>query len=258
MKPGIRIEGRLDDNVPRPVRNGRVMMDVRPKEWPALNVIEDYYSYDQQYGGRNFWHSYRPINPDGTFVFESVPSGEADLVVLGDGFAAKSEGQLTNRVNGVLVKAPAGAIAQTFPLTAPVTQIVVKTEPTATLEFTARTKNGKPIEGVWVGMWPGVFRLWGMYGWMKNNSSETTYRELPQLPDPVFGGKTDQNGRLIIRNIPAETHGLSIDSPKYQVPLQDPKGFRDRHVRTAFAPGETNRLELTLEPKGKDFIGTAR
>jgi beta-lactamase regulating signal transducer with metallopeptidase domain len=258
MKPGIRLEGRLDANVPRPVKNGRVMMDVRPKEYPTLNVIEDYYVNDKKYGGRNFWHSYRPINEDGTFVFESVPPGEADVVVLGDGFAAKSEGQLASRVNGQLVKGPMMAIPQAFQLTAPVTQIEVKTEPTATLEFKATDKKGRPLEGIWVGMYPSVFRLWGMYGWMKNNSSETPYRAVPQLPDPVFSGKTDQDGRLVIRDIPAETRGLQVESLKYQVPLQDTKGWRDRYVRTTFAVGETNRLEMTLEPKGKDFIGTAR
>jgi hypothetical protein len=35
MKPGIRLEGRLDDNAPRPVTNGRVLISVRSKEFPA-------------------------------------------------------------------------------------------------------------------------------------------------------------------------------------------------------------------------------
>ena len=151
MNSGIRLEGRLDDNVPRPVKNGRVMISVRPKEYPALDVVEDYYAADQKYGGytaRQFWHSYRPINEDGTFVFESIPPGTADVVVLGDGFASKSIGQLQNRVDGALVKGPVMAIPQAFPLVSPVTKIEVATEPTATLEFTATTKSGKPIEGV--------------------------------------------------------------------------------------------------------------
>ena len=255
MKPGIRLEGRIDDQVPRPVKNGRVMMDVRPKEYPALDVIEDYYAADKKYGGRHFWHSYRPISEDGTFVFESIPPGEADIVVLGDGFASKTIGQLQNRVNGALVKGPVMAIPQAFPLVSPVTKIEVTTEPTATLEFTATTKSGRPIEGVWVGMYPSVFRMWGMFGWMKN-SSEEPYREIPHLPDPIFSGQTDKNGKLVIKNIPAETHGMEVDHPQFQVPLQEPKGWRDRHIRITFSPGTTNKLELTLEPKGKDFIGS--
>ena len=254
MKPGIRLEGRLDDNVPRPVKNGRVMMAVRPKEYPVLNVIEDFYDADKKFGGRRFWHSYRPISEDGTFVFEAVPPGEADVVVLGDGFASKTIGQLQNRVNGTLVKGPVIAIPQAFPLTSPITHVVVTTEPTATLELTATTKSGSPIENVWVGMWPSAFRMPGKFGWM-NKSSEEPYREIPHLSEPIFSGKTDHNGNLVLKNIPAETRGLEIDHPQYQVPLQEPKGSRDRHVRATFSPGMTNKLNMTLEPKGKDFIG---
>lgn len=255
MKPGIRIEGRLDDNVPRPVKNGRVMMDVRPEQYAALDVIEDYYDQDTTNGGRHFWHSYRPINADGTFVFESVPPGIADMVVLGDGFTSKTTGHLQNRVNGTLVKSRTGAIPQAFPLAAPVTKVEIASEPTATLEFTALTQSGKPIEGVWAGMYPSVFRMWGLAGWIKN-SSEEPYREIPSIPDPIFSGKTDKNGELVIENIPPETHGMDIAHPHYQAPLQDLKGWRDRHIRITFAPGMTNHFELALEPKGTDFIGS--
>jgi beta-lactamase regulating signal transducer with metallopeptidase domain len=254
MKSGIRLEGRIDDQVPRPVKNGRVMIDVRPKEYPALNVIEDYYAADQKYGGRYFWHSYRPINEDGSFVFESVPPGTADVVVLGDGFASKTIGQLQNRVNGALVKGPIMAIPQAFPLVSTVTKIEVATEPTATLEFTATTKSGRPIEGVEVGMFPAAFRMRGMFGWVKN-SSEEPYREIPHLSDPIFSGKTDINGKLVLNNIPAESRTIEIDHPQFQVLLQDVKGRRDRHVRAVFSPGITNELNMTLEPKGADFIG---
>jgi beta-lactamase regulating signal transducer with metallopeptidase domain len=254
MRPGVRLEGRLDDQVPRPVMNGRVMIDVRPKEYPVLDVIEDYYDADTKYGGRHFWHSYRPISEDGTFVFESVPPGEADIVVLGDGFASKTIGQLQNRVNGVLQKGAVMAIPQAFPLVSPVTKIEVTTEPTATLDFTASTKWGRPIEGVSVGMWPSAFRMWGQFGWLKN-SSEEPYRVIPHLPDPIFSGKTDIDGKLVLKNIPGETHGIEMEHPQFQVPLQDIKGWRDRYVRATFSPGVTNKLKLTLEPKGTDYVG---
>ena len=254
MKPGIRLEGKIDDAVPRPVKNGRVMISVRPKEYRALNVIEDYYDQDDKYGGRYFWHSYRPINEDGSFIFESIPPGELDVVVLGDGFASQTIGQLQNRVGGVLTKGPVMAIPQSFPLSSPVTKIVVTTEQTATLELTAITGSNKPVEGVWVGMYPSVFRMWGKFGWDKN-SSEAPYHQIPHLPDLVFSGKTDINGRFVLNDIPAETRGIDMDHPKFQVPLQQPNGWRDRHIRMAFSPGATNRFELTLEPKGNDYIG---
>ena len=257
MKSGIRLEGRLDDNVPRPIKNGRVMIDVRPKEYPALTVIEDFYENDKQYGGRYFWHSYRPINEDGTFVFDTIPPGEVDVVVLGDGFVSKSDGKPQNRVNGTLQKGAVMTIPQPYSLVAPVTKIEVKTEPTATLEFTATTKSGKPIEGVFAGMYPAVFRMRGMFGWIKK-SSEEPFREIPHLADPVFSGKTDRNGMLVINNIPAETRAIDVEHPKYQVPLQEPGGWRDRHIRATFSSGATNKLKLAMETKGSDYIGTSR
>ena len=147
------------------------------------------------------------------------------------------------------------AIPQAFPLVAPVTQIEVTTEPTATLELTATTPSGKPIEGVWVGMYPSVFRMWGMFGWLKK-SSEEPYREMPQLPDPVFSGQTDENGKLVIQNLPAETHGMEVNHPQFQVPLQQPNDGVTGTFARAFVPGTTNKMELTLEPKGADFIGS--
>jgi hypothetical protein len=258
LKPGIRLEGRLDDQVPRPIKNGRVMIDVRPKEYPAMTVIHDFYDLDQTNGGRSFWHSYRPINKDGTFVFESVPPGEVDVFLLGDGFVSKSIGQLQNRYQDGLKKVNTGiAIPQPFPLTSPITKIEVVTEPTATLEFIATTKKGLPIEGIEAGLNPSVFRMQGPVGFLKE-SSEAPYREVSPLPDLVFEGKTDIDGTLLIKNIPAENRGFDVDSTKYQVPLQDVKGGRDRWVRTTFSPGETNKLVMVMEPKGADFIGTAK
>jgi beta-lactamase regulating signal transducer with metallopeptidase domain len=256
MKPGIRLEGRLDSNVPRPVKNGRVMISVRPpKAYPALSVVEDYYAADEKYGGRHFWHSYRPIAEDGTFVFESLPPGEADIFVLGDGFTSKTGGQLQNRVNGQVVPGPVMPIPQAIPLTTSVTQVEVATEPAATLEFTATTKSGQPIPGVWVGMYPSVFRMWGPAAWQKD-SSESPYHQPPVLSDLDFHGTTGADGKVVIQNFPAELTGVEVDSPKYQVPIQQPTGWRDRHVRVTFIPGETNRMTMKLESKGADFLGT--
>jgi beta-lactamase regulating signal transducer with metallopeptidase domain len=262
MKPGIRLEGRIDDQVARPVKNGRVMISVRASQYyPVSDVVEDFYAPDDKYGGytaRVFWHSYRPINEDGTFVFESVPPGEADVAVLGDGFMSKTIGQLYNRVNGIVTtKGLVTVIPQAFPLSAPLTKIEVKTEPAATLVFTATTKSGKPIEGVWAGMYPSAFRMWGPLGW-KKESSEEPYRQVPNLPDLDFSGKTDENGKLILQNVPPEERGLEVSDSKYQVPIQQPHGWRDRYIRTTFSPGETNQLTLVMEPKGTDYLGTAR
>jgi beta-lactamase regulating signal transducer with metallopeptidase domain len=257
MKPGIRIEGRLDDKVPRPVKNGRVLIDVRPPQFPAYLIPEDVDALWKKYGYVSFWRTYRPIAEDGTFVFESVPPGEVDVIVHGDGFVSKSIGKLQNRVDGRLVAGPDFAIPQSFPLTAPVTRIEVATEPTATLELTAKTKSGKPIEGATVYLNPNVMRMGGIFGWMKQ-SSEEPFRTLKPLPPLPYSGETDSNGRVEIRNLPAEEHGLDIRDPQFEVALHDKRGLPNRRVPATFAPGMTNIMTVTLERAGNDFIGTAR
>ncbi len=261
MKPGIRVEGRLDDRVPRPVTNGRVLISVRPKELPAQLIPEDNASIFKKYGYFNSWHSYRTIAADGSFAFESVPPGEVDVIVQGDGFVSKSIGVLQNRITdenthtSKLVPGPKFGIPQPFALTAPLTTIEVVTEPTATLELTAITKAGKPIAGTSIWLNPNVIRMHnGIFGDM-SDSSETGVRTLPPLPKIPYHATTDANGRAVIRNIPALGGGMEVEDAHYQVPLNLPGSMRDRQVRIQFSPGETNRFELLLEAKGGDYIG---
>ena len=262
MKPGIRLEGRIDDQVLRPVKHGRVLISVRPKEFPAWLVPEDAGDLFRKYGYFHFWKSYRPINEDGSFVFESIPPGEVDVIVHGDGFVSKSIGQVQNRipVNAKsqatkLVDGPAIGIPQPFPLVAPTTKIEVVTEPTATLQLTAKTKWGKPVEGATAYLNPNILRMQtGIFGQVRV-SNEEPFRTPETLPNVPYSATTDKNGFAVIRNVPAITRGLEVAHPQFQVPLQEPKGWRDRYIRIKFSAGTINKFELMLEPKGKDFIG---
>jgi RNA polymerase sigma factor (sigma-70 family) len=254
MKPGIRLEGRLDDNVPRPVKNGRVLISVRPNEFPAWNNYADVDDILKKYPNFYPWKSYRPIAEDGTFVFESIPPGGLDVVVHGDGFVSQNGGDFSQRINSKLVKVPGFALPQAFPLVSPTTKIEVLTEPTATLELTAKTKQGKPVTGATVYLSPNVVRMNGILGNLRQ-SSEEPFRTMPPLPNVPYSATTDKNGVAVIRNIPATTRGMEVYHPQFQVPLQEPKGWRDRHIRMDFSPGTTNTFELVLEPKGKDYIG---
>ncbi len=257
MSPGIRIEGRLDDKVPRPVKNGRVLIDVRPRQIPAYLIPEDWSEMWKKFGYFRFWHTYRPIAEDGTFVFESVPPGEVDVIVQGDGFVSKSIGKVQNRINGQLANGPKIGIPQPFPLAAPLTKIEIVTEPTATLELTAKTKAGQPIEGATVYLNPNVLRMGGIFGEMRD-SSEKPFRTLAPLPKLSYSGKTDSSGEVVIKNIPSVDRGYEIVHPKYVIPLEDQHGLPNRRVRADFAPGMTNVVTVTMQPSGKDFIGTAK
>jgi len=256
MKPGIRLEGRIDNAVARPVKNARVMISVRPKEYPGATVVEDFIKPYEKYGNFIFWNSYRTISEDGSFAFESVPPGEADVVVLGDGFLSKTIGQLQNRwPDGSLHPQERHALPQPFPLNAPVTRIEVATEPTATLEFRAKTHSGEPVAGADIFVSANAYRMQGAFGFWQE-PGESPFVSVPKLPLQHFRGKTDTNGMLVLSNIPPESDAMSIFHPQYQVPIQKPpQGFYNRLIKPVFEPGKTWRLDLEMEPLGASHIG---
>jgi hypothetical protein len=86
-------------------------------------------------------------------------------------------------------------------------------------------------------------------------SSEEPYRKLPPLPNVPYSATTDEKGVAVVQNLPANAGAMEVEDADYQVPLQNPNRWRDRNIRTTFTPGMTNKFDLTLEPKGADFIG---
>jgi hypothetical protein len=60
LHAGVRVEGKLVENVPRPVKNGTVIAYV------AVGIEADGWDYS----GQNHWSDWTTIKEDGTFVFE--------------------------------------------------------------------------------------------------------------------------------------------------------------------------------------------
>ena len=104
---------------------------------------------------------------------------------------------------------------------------------------------------------PNVLRMRGIFGEMRE-SSEKPFRTPAPLPELPYSGKTDNAGKVVIENIPPADLGLEIRHPKYVVPVQDQHGLPNRWVRTDFVPGRTNLVTVTMQPTGKDFIGTTK
>ncbi|MDB6036184.1 MAG: hypothetical protein JWM99_25, partial [Verrucomicrobiales bacterium] len=102
---------------------------------------------------------------------------------------------------------------------------------------------------------PNILRMGGIFGNM-NHSSETPFRKLPRLPDIKYSGTTDKNGEITLQNIPASTRFLDVEHSHFQLPVDDQ--YKDRTVRFSLTPGATKTLGLTLQPIGKDFLGTSQ
>ncbi len=77
LRPGVCVRGTLSENVPRPVRNGRVIAH-------SLQPADDRSFYQ-----RVLWVTWVPIEPDGTFVIDTWPADEPiQLIALCEGFIA--------------------------------------------------------------------------------------------------------------------------------------------------------------------------
>lgn len=251
MYPGIRLEGRLDDRVARPVKNGRVIISVRPKQFPAWKTGNDGARIFEKTGSFHFWRTYRPIAEDGTFIVESMPAGELDVVVHGDGFVSR------NGPRDADWDAKAQfALPQAYALSAPVTRIEVATEPTASLAVTARTRSGNPVEGAMVFVSPNILRMQGIFASL-NRSSEEPYRHI-QIPEIHYSGKTDASGKAFIPNLPPLVENVDIYHPEFQATLNDRRGLANRYVRVELSSGVTQEVAVTLQKKGRDFIGKGR
>jgi len=176
-----------------------------------------------------------------------------DVVAMGDGFVSKSGGVFGNNSNGQFKPVRGFCLPQPFALTAPVTQVQVATEPSATLEVHAQTRQGRPVPDIEISLNPGVVRMNGIFGLMRH-SDEAPFNNPPGLSG-LYGAKTDADGIARFTNVPAYASSLELQDQHYQVPLQDPSGWRNRSVNFKLSAGQTNHLDLTLEPIGSDFIG---
>ncbi|MBL9138104.1 MAG: M56 family metallopeptidase [Verrucomicrobiales bacterium] len=254
LKPGARLEGRLDARVPRPVRNGRVLVASRPPQIPALVVPEDLGVLGEKYGEIARWQAWRPIAEDGTFLFESLPFGEADIIALGDGFVSAPGGVPQNRDfrGGLIATKPIG-VPQSFAVNEPVTRMEVVTEPSARFELSLRTRSGEPVENAVIQIFPNVLRFPnGIFGEM-SHPSEAAFGPAEPLSNPDFAQRTDRDGRVVFQNLPSCARGLDVIHPNMVIPLSPE--YRDRWVRFTLTPGNTTRMDLTLIPKGVDFAG---
>lgn len=255
LKPGIRLEGRLDESVPRPVRNGRVVICVRPPELPAFEP-DRYYKLRIKYGDFHPWSTHQVIDEDGRFVFESLPPGEASLTVHGDGFCSKA---------GALV--PEGAVPpsgfgvpQSFPLVAPVTHYTVETEATSTIRFRVVDLKGVPVRGATLYMDPNVLLLGtGIFGDVDHHRhGEEPFATPPALPSMPYSAVTDSTGLAILHDVPAFTAWFDLDHSRFVLREEVGGGGRVGRIQKHLKPGATNDLEVVVEPKGRTFLGDSR
>lgn len=239
LRRGILVHGRLDDVVPRPVRNGRVAAHVTPRS----AKLED--SPPQ-------WQDWARVNEDGSFTIGPLPEGELEITALCDGFVS------TNGPGKFHMRYPQCHSLGTNDLS-----ITLGMEATARLEVKVTDATGKPLPGVRVGTWPNV-----RYGeWSATILMSDCYRTADALQSKLesasrwgarvadFEGVSDASGLAVLANLPSDTTELTTDHPQFELPaVAGSSGQKRRQVGFTLTAGSTNHLTVQLEPRDQSVI----
>lgn len=244
LQPAVRIAGKLSDNVPRPVQNGRV------KTYTLPPTSDDYHRVD--------WYSWAPVEADGTFVIDAWPAGEPmQLVALCEGYIAVN-GAAPDCVLNPLdpAKDPFGR-PQVFTSdgSAP---IEVAMTPLVPCHVRVVDEDEEPVAGVSVMSWPNV-------GWWNVGSQIYCHpmlrgerlvraRDYKQAIDNTyampFQSDTNADGKATLM-LPVGNERLAIFSDVYELPVI--LGRRD--VRVSMAADKPTAITLRVQPRGTEKLG---
>lgn len=263
LEPGIRLEGRLDDSVPRPIKNGCVELYINEGQ-------------DHKIGGGWTWEQTADVKEDGTFEFDSLPTGgQAQLFALVDGYQStrptvQSLKDYLKRHNAGPASILDNAIRRHdafWPHLFPLTQGLYKTEvelpctPTTSLDVKVVDPLGQPIEGATVKFNPNGLFFGGelfipaivsleMSNQIIRHNNEEVKQRYQWGNDTFLGVKTDAQGIARVRNLPADdSESYKVSADGYQMPIY-PNSFEDgprRYALIDLSGGKTLRRTITME-----------
>jgi hypothetical protein len=242
LEPGVRVTGRLDDSVPRPVIDGRVLVRVfeESEDWITSAPV---------------WVAWRPVTEDGRFAFESLPPGRMEIIGTCDGFVSSNgppwKGQVTRE-----------RIPQQFRIAAPGREITVQMEATAACEVTILDDTGKPLPGAKAGFSPNAWWADGsttIFGETYNSEDEFRITAPPAWKDIVNLTRecfqvSDANGVALVRTLPAGSQDYSVTHTNYAMPISGTGAFRYRSASVYLSPGETGRVTVRMQKLGTEEL----
>ena len=196
LKPGVSVTGVLDETVPRPVQNGKVLARFLP-------------------GGGVDWRACADIEPSGRFVLEAVPPGDVELVALCDGYVSRGE-------KGVPCRD-----LQSFAVGRPDAQrVVLRMEQTAGCVVKVTDGQGAPLAGAMVYLSPNIeydaysigFDLRACSPVGSGSWRGLAYTDRGHSCDANnFCGRTDEHGRAAFRGLPGCSVPIDVTHTRYCV-----------------------------------------
>lgn len=246
VQPGKRVFGKLPDNVPRPIVDGSVSIDVLM-------------SPDAPLGGREpvEWTDSASIAEDGTFEFKSIPGpAQVQVIAICRGWLIRSA--QSGRVNG-----------QTFDLLKEQSELEVafEMEQTGDVHIELMTVDGESVVGAKVYTWPNKVLLSGGSTLLTSSWCSIDYIERllkgetnwnPWGKEPSTNRHyqiSDEEGMVTLRDIPVGSEeSINVQHPEYDLPYEIGEVRND--VKFRVSAGETEERLLVLKrretPKPKE------
>ncbi|TWU11394.1 hypothetical protein CA54_02010 [Symmachiella macrocystis] len=253
---GVRVQGKIDDAVPRPIKAGKVIAYIS-----AGPIVEDPHLEFEWW----WWEDYADIQPDGTFEFTSLPRGDiVQLIAVCDGWVSRTPNQaeiqsvvpwkydqhISNRV-----------LPHVFALDEETIQPTIAMDRTVACKTTVLDPSGKPLPGAVVLMWPNQILLRGGgtllgFGFRVSESLRALAqgKKVPKFSDwkSPYQATTNAEGIATIYNLPSNGNvGLLAEHPQFVQPIE--KNRRSTYV--GMKPDETTEITIRMEPKGENELG---
>jgi len=278
LQTGTRVEGTIDKNVPRPIKNGIVSIHVIT----GLGV-EAYGSYES----RNDWSDWTTIEEDGTFVFESLPRGDVvQMIAVCDGWISVHPTVEDLQRVGLEVHQSQISDSRVAPqlalLKGDVATPVIKMQQTAACRVTVLGPDGNPIENAQVYTSPNQISFGGGSTIVGNGySRRAALLAADQIKDLTWGRATrekfvelgimspassrymatsDEKGVAEINTIPGGTkdspltQSIAVHHEDFEQPTGDGRGIR-RQLNVSLVRGETSEVTIKMQKKGTTVIG---
>ena len=252
LSVGTRVEGRLDDSVVRPIKNGYVSV------W----IVRKSNSPDGgRWNNRWTWMDKAPIAEDGTFVFESLPrDGVLQMIPICVSWVPKKP-----TVESILPFFPDQANqldgSRTIPQLVKLEGAVIKTtllmEPATSVRVTVVDPNGSPLSGAEVVMWPnqlsfdGGSQILGAASAMPEvlRASRDGGYKWPR--EFRFSAKTDAAGIATINSLPVNsTESIAVSLKGFEMPING----TDRNVSVDLKPDKIAEVTVRMQPEGTQVL----
>lgn len=240
VKPGVRVEGKLNDSVPRPITNGYI-------------VARPYLADQKKEASSLYWQTSRDIKEDGTFAIESLPPGRVDIIAICDGFVSKDPNKPLAMIRN----------SQIFTLVGNMTPVEILMEPAAACKITVVDRKNNPIPNASVSFSPNVAwtgdgtQIFALRAFKSEDffASGEKFDFSKAMRRNYFSATTDSNGVTIIKNLPPQEQDFYIAHPDYEMPTQKSSYDERREQKVNLFAGKTTSVTVAMQKKGTEMLG---